>query len=175
MSVASAGEFTLGHNSGVTVLVDEARWPWRGERWAHLVSDDNLEELHEFARVLGVRRLAFWGDHYDIRADVRLRAIDLGAEPTEARILVRRLRGAGLRLPPHRRPAKWAITTHDLRGDLDAPMIATLDLPASMTASLLDLDAASVRIFRRPHEVVALVTQLGGGELELWAEVPQSL
>jgi Protein of unknown function (DUF4031) len=83
------------------ILVDEARWPWRGRRWAHLVSDRSYDELHRFAAGLGIPRRAFQGDHYDITAALRRQALDLGAQPVEARELVRRLRAAGLR----RRPA----------------------------------------------------------------------
>src|ERR1700738_3350135 len=49
----------------VAILVDAAVWPWRGRRWAHLVSDDSYDELHGFARQLGIPRRAFQGDHYD--------------------------------------------------------------------------------------------------------------
>jgi hypothetical protein len=83
----------------ITILVDQAVWPWRGERWAHLVSDDSYDELHAFAARLGIPRRAFQGDHYDVPTGYRLRAIELGAEPVDARILVRRLRAAGLRKP----------------------------------------------------------------------------
>jgi hypothetical protein len=82
------------------ILVDEARWPWRGRRWAHLVSDESYEELHDFAARLGVPRRAFQGDHYDIPAHLRSQALVLGAEAVEARELVRRLRAAGLRRRP---------------------------------------------------------------------------
>ena len=34
----------------VTILIDEARWWFRGEKWCHLVSDVSYNELHEFAR-----------------------------------------------------------------------------------------------------------------------------
>ncbi|MDZ7732319.1 MAG: DUF4031 domain-containing protein [Acidimicrobiia bacterium] len=86
----------------MTILVDEAVWPWRGRRWAHLVSDESYEELHRFAAELGVPRRAFQGDHYDVPADLRCRALELGATPVGARELVRRLRAAGLRRPPGR-------------------------------------------------------------------------
>jgi len=82
------------------ILVDEARWPWRGRHWAHLVSDASYEELHEFAGRLGIPRRAFQGDHYDVPADARLRALALGARAVNSRELVARLRGAGLRLSP---------------------------------------------------------------------------
>src|SRR2546430_15494077 len=84
----------------MAVLVDEAIWPWRGRRWAHLVSDHSYEELHAFASRLGIRREAFQGDHYDVPAAVRSIAIDAGALPVPARELVRRLKAAGLRRPP---------------------------------------------------------------------------
>ena len=31
------------------MLVDPAVWPWRGQRWSHLVSDESYDELHDFA------------------------------------------------------------------------------------------------------------------------------
>jgi hypothetical protein len=81
----------------MAILVDQAIWPWRGRRWAHLVSDESHDELHDFAARLGIPRRAFQGDHYDVPADYREAAIRLGAEPVDARVLVRRLRDAGLR------------------------------------------------------------------------------
>ena len=80
-------------------MVDQAVWPWRGQRWAHLVSDADYDELHAFAERLGIPRRAFQGDHYDVPAPVRDEAIGLGATPVDARELVRRLRAAGLRKP----------------------------------------------------------------------------
>jgi hypothetical protein len=81
----------------VTLLVDAAVWPWRGRRWAHLVSDTSVEELHEFAASLGLPPRAFHGDHYDVPSELRDEAIALGARPVDGRELVRRLREAGLR------------------------------------------------------------------------------
>ena len=81
----------------MTVLVDAAIWPFEGRRWAHLVSDTSFEELHVFAERLGIPRRAFQGDHYDVPTEYRERAIDLGAQPVASRVLVRRLRAAGLR------------------------------------------------------------------------------
>lgn len=87
----------------MTILVDPAVWPWRGRLWAHLVSDSSYEELHEFAERLGMPRRVFQGDHYDVPADVRERAIALGAHPVAARELLGRLTRAGLRRPKGRR------------------------------------------------------------------------
>ena len=79
------------------ILVDNAIWPARGRRFAHLVSDSSYEELHEFAASLGLPERAFHRDHYDLPAELRDAAIALGAEPVPSRVLVRRLRAAGLR------------------------------------------------------------------------------
>ena len=80
------------------ILVDQAIWPWRGHRWAHLVSDESYDELHAFAERLGVPRRAFQGDHYDIPEDLYDIAVAAGAEPVPCRELLSRLRAAGLRL-----------------------------------------------------------------------------
>ena len=77
-------------------------------RWAHLVSDDSLEELHGFAAELGLPARAFQGDHYDIPAEIRSEALRLGASRVSSRELVSRLRASGLRLPPARRPGRRA-------------------------------------------------------------------
>jgi hypothetical protein len=89
----------------VALLVDECRWPHRGMLWCHLVSDRDLDELHEFAASLGVPRRAFQGDHYDLPEDYRERAVALGAHAVPSRELLVRLRDAGLRLSPSARRA----------------------------------------------------------------------
>ena len=85
------------------ILVDPAVWPWRGLRWAHLVSDHSIAELHDFAVDLRLDLRQFGGDHYDVTAEHRLAAIDLGAVAVDSRELVRRLRASGLRLTPQQR------------------------------------------------------------------------
>jgi len=79
------------------ILVDEAIWPFRDRLFAHLVSDSSYSELHAFASKLGLPRRAFHRDHYDLPADLRAAAIQLGADPVSSRELVRRLQSAGLR------------------------------------------------------------------------------
>jgi hypothetical protein len=86
----------------MAILVDDAIWPFRGDTWAHLVSDESYEELHAFVDRLGPPRRAFQGDHYDVPRRVREEAVRLGAEPVCSRELVRRLRAAGLRRGPVR-------------------------------------------------------------------------
>ena len=116
----------------MTVLVDQAVWPWRGRRWAHLVSDESYDELHAFAERLGIPRRAFQGDHYDIPADARERAITLGAEAVDARVLVRRLNASGLRRRARSHPAP-ALEIDVI--DPDAPTAA-----ACLTAYYRELD-----------------------------------
>lgn len=64
------------------VYVDDAVHLWRGQRWAHLMAD-TLQELHAMAERLEIPRRAFQnktsGAHYDIPAELRERAIALGA------------------------------------------------------------------------------------------------
>ena len=82
----------------MAILVDDAVWPWRGRRWAHLVSDTTIAELRAFADALGIDRRLFQGDHYDIPDELRDVAVAAGAAPVSSRELVRRLRASGLRL-----------------------------------------------------------------------------
>jgi len=79
------------------ILVDDAIWPSRGRRWAHLVSDTSFDELHAFAARLGLAPRAFHRDHYDLPSELRDAAIELGAGAVPARELLRRLEAAGLR------------------------------------------------------------------------------
>lgn len=68
----------------MSVYVDDAVHPWRGQRWAHLMAD-TLDELHAMAQQLGIPRRAFQnktsGAHYDVTAELREHAIRLGAVP----------------------------------------------------------------------------------------------
>lgn len=93
----------------MTLLVDECRWWHRGRRWCHLVSDADLDELHEFAAAMGIPERGFHGDHYDLPEEYRDEALARGAVAVESRELVRRLRAAGLRLSPaaRRDAAGW--------------------------------------------------------------------
>jgi RimJ/RimL family protein N-acetyltransferase len=82
------------------MLVDECRWKFRGRLWCHLISDRSYDELHSFARQLGMPRIAFQGDHYDLHETNRARAIALGAVPVDSTHIVRALRVSGLRRGP---------------------------------------------------------------------------
>lgn len=84
----------------MTVYVDDARIPWRGRRWSHLVADAP-EELHRAAERLGLRRE--WAQdrgrtlHYDLPDQLREQAIELGlAEAITWRELAERRSARGL-------------------------------------------------------------------------------
>jgi len=87
----------------MAILIDEARWWFRGRRWCHLVSDASLEELHRFAAAHDIPRRGFQGDHYDVPEELRPVLISDGAQVVPSRELLRRLRDAGLRLTPTQR------------------------------------------------------------------------
>jgi hypothetical protein len=77
----------------MAVFVDDARIPWRGRHWSHLIADSD-EELHGAARALGLRRE--WAQdkgrtlHYDLPEEVRELAIAGGiATPMHWRELAR--------------------------------------------------------------------------------------
>jgi glycine/D-amino acid oxidase-like deaminating enzyme len=54
-----------------------------GNRWCHLTTDGDLEELHKFAEKLGLRRSYFQPHatlaHYDLVPSLRAKAVKLGA------------------------------------------------------------------------------------------------
>jgi len=78
----------------MAVYVDDARIPWRGRRWSHMVGD-SAEELHRAAEALGLSRARAQDGgrtlHYDLPEEWRERAIELGvAEPITWRELAAR-------------------------------------------------------------------------------------
>jgi hypothetical protein len=92
----------------MSVYVDAAVHRWRGRLWCHLFSPD-IDELHDFARRLGLQRGWFqdparmakvsW-PHYDTVDTRRMRAIDMGAVPLDrhrtsimSRVVIDRWRG----------------------------------------------------------------------------------
>ncbi|KUF08477.1 DUF4031 domain-containing protein [Leucobacter sp. G161] len=85
------------------VLIDDPRWPAHGKLWAHLVSDDNLEELHLFAAANGIPRRGFDVDHYDVPADMHAALVAAGATHVSGHELVRRLIASGLRVTTRER------------------------------------------------------------------------
>lgn len=84
----------------MSILVDPSNWSWRGRMWCHLISDTSFDELHAFARWLGVPPQGFQGDHYDIPDEMRTMALEEGAIAVTSRALVSALYAAGMRTRP---------------------------------------------------------------------------
>lgn len=82
----------------MAILVDTPRWPAHGRLWAHLVSDDNLDELHEFAARHNIPRRGFDHDHYDVPEELISTLIASGATLVDSHELTRRLIASGLRV-----------------------------------------------------------------------------
>ncbi|GGO76752.1 DUF4031 domain-containing protein [Nocardioides deserti] len=79
------------------ILVDPPNAPGHGRLWSHLASDASFEELHAFARELGIPERGFDRDHYDVPAEWYETVVASGAAPVSSRELVARLVAAGLR------------------------------------------------------------------------------
>ena len=66
----------------MAIYVDNVKVKWRGRLWCHLVAD-SIEELHAFARQLGLQRNWFQHSasypHYDVTVEVRQKALNIGA------------------------------------------------------------------------------------------------
>jgi muramoyltetrapeptide carboxypeptidase len=92
------------------ILIDPPNAPGHGRLWSHLASDTSYDELHEFARTLGIPERGFDRDHYDVPAERYDDVVAAGAVPVTSRELILRLREAGLR----RRKRSWrAIDTEE--------------------------------------------------------------
>jgi Protein of unknown function (DUF4031) len=79
------------------ILVDPPTWPGHGRLWSHLISDSSYDELHEFARSMGIPARGFERDHYDVPAEMYEHVLAAGAVSVSSREIVRRLEMAGLR------------------------------------------------------------------------------
>ena len=98
----STGHEAGTYDLGVAILIDPPRPEAHGRRWSHLVSDTSLEELHDFARSVGIPERGFEGDHYDIPEERYATVVAAGAQPTPARDLLRALQASGLRMQKRR-------------------------------------------------------------------------
>jgi len=87
----------------MAILIDKPRWPAHGTLWAHVVSDETLDELHDFAAVVGLPPRSFDRDHYDIPEHRYEELVAAGALPVSNRELVTRLRSSGLRVSQRER------------------------------------------------------------------------
>ncbi len=87
-------------------MIDPPNAPGRGRLWSHVASDTSYDELHAFAREIGVPERGFDRDHYDVPSEWYDMVVEAGATPVSSRELVTRLVKAGLRVrkapPPPR-------------------------------------------------------------------------
>ena len=79
------------------ILIDPPNAPGHGRLWSHLASDTSYDELHVFARGLGIPERGFDRDHYDVPSEYYDDAVAAGAVPVSSRALVTALVRAGLR------------------------------------------------------------------------------
>jgi hypothetical protein len=79
------------------ILIDPPNAAGRGRLWSHLASDVSFDELHAFAREVGIPERGFDRDHYDVPEEWYGAMVDAGAAPVSSRDLVKRLVAAGLR------------------------------------------------------------------------------
>lgn len=66
----------------MAIYVDFVKIKFKGHQWCHMLAD-NLQELHDFAELIGVDKRLFHRDasypHYDITVQMRETAIYHGA------------------------------------------------------------------------------------------------
>ncbi|MEQ8716539.1 MAG: DUF4031 domain-containing protein [Acidimicrobiales bacterium] len=150
----------------MTVYVDAARWEWSGHLWAHLVSDEDLDELHAFAREVGLRYLSFGLDHYDIPEFALDVAIGLGAEAVSSRELARRLVSSGLRRRVGHGARRWRLAAGGA-APFDPKVFASVEVPGggvtagsivrAVDAGLAHVPGGEWRLLWRPSETVVML------------------
>ena len=122
----------------MAILVDEIReYPHARlalKLWCHLVSDESFEELHVFAARLGIPRRGFQGDHYDLPAQWRERAVALGAREVSARELTERMAGPRGDRVRARRAARRAAAPAPAPADAAPARRAAAPAPAADAA-----------------------------------------
>lgn len=79
------------------ILIDPPLAEGRGRLWSHLASDTSYDELHAFARDVGIPERGFDRDHYDVPEEWYDAMVAAGAASVTSRELVKRLVAAGLR------------------------------------------------------------------------------
>jgi hypothetical protein len=86
------------------IVIDPPAVPRYGRMWSHLASDASYDELHAFAREVGIPERGFDRDHYDVPSEWYDDMLAAGASPVTSRELIRRLVESGLRRRKHRPP-----------------------------------------------------------------------
>ncbi|MFK5635009.1 DUF4031 domain-containing protein [Ornithinimicrobium sp. LYQ103] len=142
----------------MTIWVDVPIWPAHGRHWCHVISDESLMELHDFARRAGIPLRSFEGDHYDLPEERRPEAVAAGARPTTGQDVARRLRDSGLRFPKRRGERPLGRFADGL-GWLGLPH--TLDVVASPHEPPTSTSAAVVIVSTPARGEIVLVRSAG--------------
>jgi hypothetical protein len=95
------------------ILIDPPNAAGHGRLWSHLASDTSYDELHVFARLIGIPERGFDRDHYDVPSERYDDVVAAGAFPVTSRELIIRLVRAGLRRRKPSRAARPAPETED--------------------------------------------------------------
>ena len=90
----------------MSIFIDPPVWPAHGTVFSHLISDNSLAELHDFAAKTGISPRAFDADHYDVPAYRYEGLVRAGAREVSGSQLTRILIDSGLRVPLRERPNK---------------------------------------------------------------------
>ncbi|MFT4597063.1 MAG: hypothetical protein ACI9TF_001310 [Paracrocinitomix sp.] len=117
--------------------------------WAHMISDQGLEELHEAARSLNLRWVAFGRDHYDV-PDVLWPAACEIAELVDSRDIVRSLRRSGLRVHGGKPKKTWR------RLDTLPAEYSSGEVASWLDAVSPQFGDAEVEVLGRPTELVVM-------------------
>jgi 8-oxo-dGTP pyrophosphatase MutT (NUDIX family) len=142
----------------MTIWVDVPIWPAHGRHWCHVISDESLVELHDFARRAGIPQRSFEGDHYDLPEDRWQEVVDAGARPTSGQQVARLLRDSGLRFPKRRGERPLGRFPDGLAW-LGLPH--TLDVVASPHEPAPTTSAAVVIVSTAAREEIVMVRSVG--------------
>ncbi len=165
----------------MALFVDEARWRWRDLRWAHLISDRSTDELHPVAHEVGLRRMGFQGDHYDVPEPLVPALVALGVDQIPSRQLVVALRSSGLRRSPGSRVGHWELlgehgpspdlldrATVSLRG-ARTQVEAADAVAGALWQAPIELLGTTVSVLHRTVGVVAVIEP--AGDERAWTHV----
>ena len=136
----------------MSLFIDTPRWEWRGMLWAHMISDHGLEELHDAARSLNLRWVAFGRDHYDV-PDVLWPAACQIAQLVDSREIVRSLRRSGLRVHGGKPKKTWR------RLDDLPQQYQSGEVPHWLDAIAPHFQDGTVEVLGRPTELVVMHLQ----------------
>jgi muramoyltetrapeptide carboxypeptidase len=164
----------------VTLLIDPPNAAGHGRLWSHLASDTSYDELHAFARTLGIPSRGFDRDHYDIPAERYDAVVAAGAVPVSSRELVARLHRAGLRrrkgesLGPRKAGTTLVVPPRLREGDLVAVTAASGVVPPDRLAAgvrVLEGWGLRVRVLESARGVHPEVPYLAGTDAQRAADL----